>query len=216
MLNNRILHLSMLILFLIFSVSYNADALKLGRYIIKNNSRLWFEGSSTVNEFSCSTYTIEGRAILDSLPGLTKIDNWKDGSKIFVDAAFSIKTKTLDCGNSGMNEDMYEALKADRFAKINFELEDVSLLKIDNKLARTFLKVNGWLAVAGKKKPISLTVMISNIEQESTYRVQCETRINMKDFDIEPPTAFFGLVRANENLRLFLDLYISSDDYTLK
>ncbi|MDA3843943.1 MAG: YceI family protein [Candidatus Kapabacteria bacterium] len=211
---------------LLFSVAYllmaafspsSLQALKLGKYYIESNSRLWIEGTSTLNDYSCTSLRIDGQAVVDSVPGFTKIENWKDTTtKFFVEAYFKVKTKMLDCGHSIMNDDMYDALKAEKYAEISFKLENASILNVDDRNKKTKVKVKGLLSVAGKSKMTSLIVIISESIRDSRYRVQCTADINMKDFDIEPPSALFGLIVADEKLKLNLDLYISNSQYTLK
>jgi hypothetical protein len=194
----------------IFSAYFSSSlyAVKYGEYQISDASRIWFEGSSTVNDFTCMTYDIDGLAILDSVPGLTKVKNWKDSSKYFVDASFNLRVKSLECGNDSMNEDMFEALKADKHNKIKFSLIDASLIKINEKKKETNVKINGFLTVAGKSKIIPLYISIRELVADTKYRIMCNTVINMKDFGIETPTALLGLIKVDEKLTLFLDLFI--------
>ncbi len=195
----------------------NSFASILGKYYITKDSKIWVEGTSTVDDFSCFTYLVNGEAMLDSVPLMARIDNWKDAStKYFADAFFNVKTKTLDCGKKMMNEDMYDALKAEKFAFISFKVENVSLLSFDKTGKKSTVLVKGSLSIAGKTKPINLEATISTIETDLRYRVQSSVKLNMKDFDIKPPQALFGLIKANENITLFIDLKVASDLYSKK
>lgn len=212
--NNIFFNVSLLI-FIIMSAS-SLPALDIGKYFICNKSRLWLEGTSTLKDFSCTTVSITGQAIVDSVPGFTNIKNGQDTTtQLFVEATFKIKTKMLDCGHDSINEDMNEALKANQFPVISFELKNAVVLSINNSRNETKVRVNGILTVAGISKSTELTVFISEYDNNTKYRIQGIAEINMKDFNIEPPSAFFGLIVADEKLKLNLDLFVANSQLSL-
>jgi hypothetical protein len=194
---------------------FDANALKLGKYRLSDRSQLWFEGTSTLSDFSCMTNEINGEAILDSVPGMVKVESWQGSdTKYFADAFFNIRSKSLDCGNDLMNDDMYDALKTNDFPRISFKLEKVKQVSFNNDLKQSNMLVAGTLTVAGVSRNIEMKVKITSVDNNNEYRIQSNIKINMLDYDVEPPSAMLGLIKADENLTLFLDLFVTSDQYT--
>ena len=63
----------------------------------------------------------------------------------------------------------------------------------------------GNLELAGRVRPIRV---VADIHQESAtrFRVIAQQTLQMSDFEITPPTAFFGLIRAENTVEIAFDL----------
>ncbi|MGM0739503.1 MAG: YceI family protein [Bacteroidota bacterium] len=132
-----------------------------------------------------------------------------------------IPIKSFDCGRSRMNRDMYEALKSDTYEYITFEFEDAETIEKDGSVPdRLFdngyqpYRIEGVLNVAGVYRNVTLLVRGRN-ESQGHYHIEGQKEISMQDFDIEPPTALRGLIRAHDDLTVFFDLHVrhvTSDD----
>ena len=89
-------------------------------YELEPVSRLWLEGTATVGDFVCETQRIEGvgRIGLNPLKPLDPVASDSMRNKVCV----LISVKSFECGNSVMNTDIYNAMKADSFPFIQYEL----------------------------------------------------------------------------------------------
>ena len=125
-----------------------------------------------------------------------------------------IPIKSFDCAHSRMNQDMYEALKSDTYDFITFEFENAQPVEKDQSGAdklfadgyEPFL-IEGVLSVSGVDRVVTLTVR-GRQEEQNRYRIKGEKKISMKDYEIEPPTALMGLIRAHDDLTVFFDLVV--------
>lgn len=125
-----------------------------------------------------------------------------------------IPIKSFDCGRSRMNRDMYEALKSDTYEHITFEFEDAETLEQDGSIPdRLFddgyqpYRIEGVLNVAGVDRNVTLLVR-GRKEDKGHYHIEGQKEISMQDFNIEPPTALRGLIRAHDDLTVFFDLHV--------
>lgn len=154
-----------------------------------SGSRIEVLGSSTINDFICGTpefgLIANGKIYLNKL--------------VEKEAVIKIKVNSLDCGGSGINNDMRESLKSDKYPYIVYTLKDAVMFKsTGNKIV---IKTTGKLSVAGKNK-IKTIYFTAELIGDSIYKVEGRKSISMLEFDIEPPTAFFGLIKAHPELLL--------------
>lgn len=172
-------------------------------FVALNESRLWIEGSSNVNQFECRADNYEGEATVPENDESASVIN---ASSELLLLKIDIEVDSFDCGKQKMNKDLQEALKADKFPEITFIYQDASLISEPQDMNDAFrLSVNGLLTVAGTTKEIDFTTEAYYINQQRVRAVG-QTTINMTDFGVEPPTALMGLIRANEELTVNFDL----------
>ncbi|TVQ75343.1 MAG: YceI family protein [Balneolaceae bacterium] len=125
-----------------------------------------------------------------------------------------IPVESFDCRHSRMNRDMYEALKSEKYDYITFEFEDARRLENDGSVPESLFdegyqpfRIHGVLNVAGVDRDVSLLVQ-GRTDGDARYHIKGQKEISMKDFDIDPPTALRGLIRAHDDLTVFFDLHV--------
>lgn len=176
-------------------------------FVPVDESKLWIEGSSNVNEFECYAEEYTGEA---TLPELTEPSS-KSSSVLNVSnevllLKIDIRVNSFECGKDRMNADLRKALKADKFPEISFLYEDATIISNPESEGKGFkLRVQGLLTVAGTTKEIQF-ITEAYYMNEQRVRARGETEINMIDYGVTPPTALMGLIRANEELTVNFDL----------
>ncbi|WP_069130633.1 YceI family protein [Rhodohalobacter halophilus] len=150
-------------------------------------SRLWIEGSSNVNRFDCIAHSYDGEAIV------------QDAVNQSVSLEVEIDVNGFDCGKRKMNNDMKDALKADQYPTIKFVFNNAESLSDDS------YNILGELTVAGVTREISFTAD-GEILEDGRMRARGSKKIFMTDFNIEPPTGLFGLIKADDELTVHFDL----------
>lgn len=205
---------SRLSLFLtIFAVLYGMGEVAYSQltYIPDQDSRLWIEGRSNVNEFECHAkqYFAEATLIDDNDP-IEFRQQIEDRVFMQVD----IMVDGFECGRSRMNEDLQKALKSSEFPEISFTFDNATILDMpeDNADDNSFeIDVRGTLTVAGNTREIRFSSRAYFVE---TYQIRAigKTTIRMTDFGVEPPTALMGLIKAEDELTVNFDLYANETD----
>ncbi len=167
-------------------------------YTLEPQSRLWIDGSSTINTFTFVTSQVKGYAYLQR----DHKDADQNRPKVYV----LIPVRSLDGGNRRMNEDMFEAMKADSFPEIRYELIAGELIDKPDSSGEWFqLKTKGYLSIAGEKNTIEMIVRVKQI-QDGRFQVVGRKTLSMLDYGITPPTALWGLIRAHNRLVIRFDL----------
>lgn len=172
-------------------------------FVPLDDSRLWFEGSSNVNEFECNATNYTGEATLPGYNDASSLLNI-DSELLFIKV--DIEVDSIDCGKRKMNSDLREALQADSFPEITFVFDDAELLSLPQSIDDGFeIEVQGYLTVAGTTKKISFSTDAYFLD-DRRVRATGQSTIKMTDYGVKPPTALMGLIRADEELTVHFDL----------
>lgn len=155
-------------------------------------SKLWFDGSSTVNSFSCSTVQVSGTASIENGTPAVSVQ---------------IAVRTLNCGNDGMNDDMYHAMKTNEYPFIQYVLRSTGSVSVDQQSGIVHLVTSGDLTIAGSSELVEIPVVITPLGS-GRYRVQGTKPLSMHEFHITPPSALFGLIQAHDLLVVNFDITV--------
>ena len=145
--------------------------------------------------FAQSTLTLEGSS---------NVTNWKcESSTVDVsELGLRIPVKTIRCGNRQMERDLYRALRAESHPAIDFQFIDM-----DRGTARATIRGN--LSLAGTTRTIEIDASVQPLTRDRV-RMQARLPLRMTDFHITPPTALFGLVKAQNDLVVQFDLVLEA------
>lgn len=148
------------------------------------------------NDKTASTMTVNGTSTLhDWTADVTNFDIsvLTHGNGI-LDIDLTALSGSLKSGHSGMDDNMYKALKTTEFPKITFSAK---------KVVRQGVNLNGIgnLTIAGVTKPIKLT---SSYEQwnDNSYKVKGSISFKMSEFGITPPTAMMGTIKTGDKITI--------------
>ncbi|MEX2457268.1 MAG: YceI family protein [Balneolaceae bacterium] len=162
-------------------------------------SHLWIEGKSNVNSFSCDAnqYELNSQRLAPALETETPTTE-------NLQVEISIQVKGFDCGKKRMNRDLLDALKADQYDSIHYEYQSTEDVEYDEESDIYRIIINGILTVAGQSNNIQLSM--NGYLMDENIRAKGKTEIIMTNYNVEPPTAMFGLVRVNNTLTVHFDL----------
>lgn len=152
-------------------------------------SRVMVEGRTTLGSFRCESHTLEGRGLVHE----GTVQGW-----------LVIPVKSLDCGNEGMNRDLQNTLKANRYPEIRFEVEGVEDVVQDGQYA-AHARALGRLFLAGVTREESIPVE-GELLQDGRVRVRGWVSLRLSDFAITPPSVLWGLVRVHDEITVIVDL----------
>ncbi len=95
-----------------------------------------------------------------------------------------------------MNKHMQKALKENQFPEIRFKTDRYNL--IDNGKE---VKTQGELTIAGVTKPVELVAKLTPVQQGGT-RVTGTVNVDMAEFDVKPPSLFFGSMKVAKTVTI--------------
>lgn len=164
-------------------------------------SRLYLEGKSNVNTFTCDCK--------EDFPPTKMSINATANSNVayFHETRVEITTVKLDCGNKGINRDLSKALKADEYPKICFELCSITFQDAAHSDEWQNVKANADITIAGKTKRVKMDIKAKQMA-DGQLSIKSSKAINMSDFGIDPPTVLMGLIKVKDEISLFFDLNI--------
>lgn len=180
------------------------------KYVTQAGSRLWIEGTSTVDSFTCNTHQVNGYAEIISNTDVNDNNLRKDKVEV------TIPVFTLDCGKSIMNDDMYNAMKADKFPMIKYELINAHIASgLDTSATRFSLNALGYLTIAGITHEVDFTINVEKLPG-GRFRLIGKKSLSMLDYNITPPSHFFGLIRAHDQLVVNFDIIAARENSIVK
>lgn len=181
-----------------------------GPYHVEKGSRIWIEGSTSVSEFTCTSEKIDGYGHFNDDSLRTEKTSLSVGNKQ-PNVRVSLPDHSLDCGKRQMNHDMYNALKAEKFPVIHYHLDNAQILTATDSTSGWF-KVDtfGKLTIAGKTNNVNMIVdgiLLSN----GRFHVKGSKELKMSEFNINPPSPFWGLIKTHDKITVNFDLYVAPE-----
>ena len=151
-----------------------------------------------MHDWSCDVTEIEGfGAFIDRV--------FNQGNKPespVKNVTLTIPVKSIESGKRKMNDIMYEALKAEEYPTIEYELTSSEI--IDESGDRFTLQTEGLLTVAGVTRQVNLQAKGEHANGRS-LRFTGNKSLNMSDFNVEPPKALFGAIKAGDQVQVHFD-----------
>jgi len=170
-------------------------------------SRLELEGTSTLHPWEAKTSALQVALAFPNANGaLAGAVETQSPATMTV----AIPVKALKSEHSGLDKNMQKALKADQFPDITFALQSYQLKK-DKDAAQTIVAA-GELAIAGVKKPATLTATVT--QKDGRLVLDGEQPVLMTDFGIKPPTMMMGSIKTGDRVvvKYHLELLSAATD----
>jgi len=155
--------------------------------------RVWFTGSSNIRNFTCSAKQVNVSAQA-ALEDFARTKN--DGFPAVQSAALEVPVRSLDCGIGLQNSHLFETLGATTYPSITFVLSDYS---VERSGSEAKIRMNGALRIAGVERNVVLhgTVLRG---ADGQLMLAGDREINVRDFGIQPPKRFLGLLRVRQEV----------------
>ena len=158
-------------------------------------SKLSISGTSNVTDFEC---IYEGEMEKDTL-----------SHSIFLsDSTFIVKGDTLaleidafDCGRRGINRDFRKTLKSTLYPNININLLN---FKATDQLLKNMQVL---ISIAGDSKKYLLDFEVFSPSKD-IFRISGQQKLNMTDFELDPPKALFGLIQVRDEIIITFDIFM--------
>ena len=153
-------------------------------------SALTLHGDSTLHRFSSTATVVNATASLETAAADASLSQaFQDGKPAL---ALTVQVSGLKSGKSGLDENMYKALKAAKFPEIRFILS--SLKTVPEPLAA------GSLTIAGVSRPIEFQVAFAASEETLTARGSYD--LKMSDYGIKPPKMMLGAIKTRDEITI--------------
>lgn len=136
----------------------------------------------------------------NGLSGEAKLDIASNGLLAAVeDLIFVLPVHNLKGEVKAMDEDAYEALKADRHKEIVFKLKNAAIAPHQNNVS--LVEAEGTLSVAGVTRQVTLK-MYAFVNRDGSVTFTGSKKLKMSDYDVERPSLLFGAIKASNDMTL--------------
>lgn len=211
------------VLIAMFLVASAVSAAEATRLTAGASSAVVLDGSSNVADWRCRGTTIDAEMVVGTSQAHLNdvIDRVEDGNiGVWMatpekgrfpapDFDLNIPVTTFRCGNRVMENDMRDALKADRHPTVAFTFRALrGGVQHDLDTGLYHATIAGDLTLAGVTKTIDLKISAERVSR-SSFRVRAALPLRMTDFGITPPSALFGAIRARNSLTVRFDLTLN-------
>ncbi len=195
-------------------------------FVLTAQSRLQLRGTATIGAWSCKSKHVSGKLILPTdrtalATFFNSIQTARPGiapplrlpvRKPAI-GELSIPVTSLDGNSFGMDHDMWHALKAKAHPTIRYTFTRVVSARLfwnkNSATPRLKLRVLGKLTLAGITRNLDTDMYVQKLAAGG-YRIHATSRVLMRNFGVTPPTAFFGLIRGHNRVRVIFDLYLAN------
>lgn len=156
-------------------------------------------GTSTFSDWEMAALTSGGEAKFIFKPGSKRdLDS-------LVSLSFAIKVTDLKSDSDKLNENAYEALKSEKYKYIRYKLTSST---ISPQKGGYLLKSTGNLTIAGVTKATMMDVQ-ALVNDDGSVTTKGIYKLKMTDYNVEPPTFFWGAMKAGDDLILdFTIVYV--------
>ena len=176
------------------------------RYYIEQGSRLYLNGSSNVNEFTCDCEDQLGGQVLDV--------ERNGGYARFRNVELQLNARNFNCHNRKIDHDMQLALKASQYPHIKITLVDTwqNPKCLEGTCKEWFdVKANIKLTITNVTKLQTIPAQAKMLGP-NRFQLRGENALQMSDFGISPPEAMFGMIKVNDRISFHFDLLVVVDE----
>jgi hypothetical protein len=176
------------------------------RLNIKEGTKMTVSGTSTLHDWTSDVNEVRG--FVSVKPEILTEDKIKKSDKI-LDITIVVPVKSIiSSRGSIMDEKTWRALKSDDHPDIKFNLVSSKLKPLSDN---TFTVIaRGNVEIAGIRREIEMQVDGKRLDS-STFIFEGKQKINMKDYDMEPPTAMFGQIVTGEEVEIAFKLIVGKE-----
>lgn len=193
---------SLAVTLLIFLVPAMVSA-QSSNYSLNESSTMVIKGTSSIHDWEA---TVEQMNVnMQLAPGQLEQETMSSPVESF---SITVPVESIESGKGGMNRKIYGALKEDDHPQIMFELQSTELNGADATSESFTLQATGTLTVAGNSKEVTFPVNTTRVDANS-FRFEGSYSLNMKDYDVDPPSAMFGAIKSGEEVEIVFNILVN-------
>ncbi len=162
---------------------------------VQDNYEMRLDGEANVRSWGADITELRGSLVLAEMEERS-IQNLTPDT--FKEMTLTIPVESLDSGSGGLNKNMHKYLKEDDYPNITFTLSEVTSVEVQED-GSALISANGTVNAAGKDHNITMSVT-AKMNDDGSINFVGEQDLLMTSFDIDPPTAVFGTVRARDEM----------------
>ncbi len=161
---------------------------------------LTISGTSTVRSWKCRVPSY--RMTLQPASGYEQ--PVLDGTKAIQSLDLTIDVDSINCGIGEMNKHLREALEAEKYGQITFNL---GLYNLSPASTGVDAQAKGRLTIDATSRPVTLQVHLTR-GKDGTLRAAGAYTLDMKDYGVKPPKLMFGMLKVGKDVKVAFDVNV--------
>lgn len=170
------------------------------RLTLRAESRVRFDGTSTVRDWSCTASAIDAAIEAEGSGAVAAVLQARKAVQV---VTLTFPVDRLECGNGTMNGHMRKALRAETHRTIVFRLAEYDLA-VGTPVAGT---LRGTLTINGVARPIVLRAQFAP-GPAGSLRVTGSHAVTMTEWQVTPPTLMLGTLKVGPAVNVHFDLQL--------
>lgn len=179
---------------------------------LQPGSKLSLKGSSTAHDYTCQATKLEVTVKSDAArwpakaSGTNALEAFvRDGGITGIDVV--VPVAGLHSAKSGLDKNMYKALKAEAHPEIRFHMAGYQVSK-DAPAGEARVDAKGSLKIAGVEREVPIAVTV--VRDGDAVRLRGSVPLLMSNFGIKPPTMMMGTLKTKDQVVVSFDLLIGT------
>lgn len=167
------------------------------------DSMLEVLGTTNVSKFTCENYEYTGQEyLIQRITEGQEVGNWSGEVKI--------TSKNFDCNNPLMTKDFKKTIEVEKYPTITIKF--LGLTKDSESATQKNLNGKVEITMVGISRIYDIScVFLSSMDD--TALLSGERRIQLTDFNIEPPEKFFGAVKVSDAIEINFSLVLEKQNF---
>jgi len=167
---------------------------------IQGAPQVTIDGDSNVRSWDADVKSVSAELVLTNIEDIT-LENLTAES--FKSMTITMPVESIDSGSRSLTRNIKNYLKEDDHPNITFTLNRVTDIQIENDSA--IITAEGVINAAGKDHTVTMNVNAS-MNPDGSINFNGEQELLMTSFDIDPPTAVMGTVRARDEFKVIYNV----------
>jgi hypothetical protein len=163
---------------------------------LQGTPQMKIDGDSNVRSWDADAKEVKASL---TLTGVENVSLDALTADAFKEMKISVKVDQIDSGTRGLTRNIHNYLKADSHPEITFTLKSIEEIEKQNDSAK--ITAIGVINAAGKDHEVTMNVT-ARMNNNGTINFSGEQDLLMTSFDIDPPTAVMGTVRARDEFKV--------------
>jgi polyisoprenoid-binding protein YceI len=176
------------------SVGWAPTAMAAPGVDFSTESKIWMEGNSTLHPYksTAKSWTIKATVA----PG----SNAKIGDVTQLDV--TIPVKSLKSGDGALDNNMYNAMSADKHPTIRFVLTNAKVTNADG--GDIEVVADGKLTISGTERTTKISA--KGELKGDTIKIKGTKDMKMSEFGVKPPVLMFGAIKVDDKITVKYEL----------
>jgi len=186
----------LVLILMIFGLCYSSQTLySQAIYNISNTKdvNMKLSGTSTLHNWNMNSKSILGQAKFKFSDGNST--ELKDINSLTV----TLPTTSLKSKEKAMDNNVYSALKADKYKDIIYKITSANIQPKQNNKYQ--VKTVGNLTVAGVTRQVNVDVYCQ-INDDQSITCSGNEKLKMTDYQVKPPTFLLGAMKTGDDVTL--------------